>query len=97
MLFVFGASKDLEQDEKEEAKAMFKSSLDDLMLIGLGSVFDVFGKSYLAFLFCADVTTEIIGYISQGDDSDEPLPAMTKGGEAVDPRVLRCEHTMRFL
>ena len=45
MLFVFGASKDLEQDEKEEAKAMFKSSLDDLMLLVLGSVFDVFGKS----------------------------------------------------
>ena len=68
VLFVFGASKDLEQDEKEEAKAMFKSSLDDLMLLVLGSVFDVFGKSYLAFLFCADVTTEIIGCISQGDD-----------------------------
>ena len=54
-----------------------------------GSFFDVFGKSYLAFLFCADVTTEIIGYINQGDESDRAVAVDVAGTQSVDPRVLR--------
>ena len=53
-----------------------------------GSVFDVFGKSYLAFIFCTDVTTEIIAYISHGDDSDGPLMSATATA-VLDPRELR--------
>lgn len=83
VLFIRSAMSELEKDEKDEMKSTFVSSLDDLMLVGLGCVFDVFGKSYLAFVFCADVTTEIIGYISRGDDSDGPE------GTGHDPSVLR--------
>eukprot|EP01043_Picozoa_sp_COSAG02_P008766 COSAG02_NODE_286_length_25649_cov_13.411272_19_plen_111_part_00 len=57
-------------------------------LASAGSFFDVFGKSYLAFVFCADVTTEIIGYISQGDDADGPVDHAATT-EQVDPRDLR--------
>ena len=58
---------------------------EDLILLAIGCVLDVFGKSYLTFVFCADMTTDILGYISCGDENDGP--ENTTGGH--DPSVLR--------
>jgi uncharacterized membrane protein YtjA (UPF0391 family) len=85
VLFVYSTLSGLERKEQLEVRSTLMSTREDLILLALGAVLDLFGKSYLTLVFCADITTEILGYIGCGDDNDGP--ENTDGGH--DPSVLR--------
>lgn len=84
-MFALSEHKEMERADRQDLMATLRSSQADMAWLGLGVLLDAFGKAYLAFLFCADASMDLIAYIHAGDEGDGASPEA--GG--VDPAALR--------
>ena len=82
LLFLFNTNKDLSKEERGEMWGTMVSSKGTLYLMAFQFICDTYGKAYLSFVFCADTTQYMVGYVAcaEKDEREE--------NEVVDIGVL---------
>ena len=84
ILFVNNLKNSLDSKEVKEVSDMLKSAKGNIIIMTMTVLFDCYGKAYLAFVFCADTTTFVVGKITTEDLSENEHYNSLRNSEMLD-------------